>query len=175
MTPTRLGAGDRLRIEAALLRVDWVLDGRVPWRVRRQLKGELRTNLLEAAGSVGTQVAIRQLGNLQELGVSYLDVHRGRIDVRRGGWAAVITYASIQLLAVAVFLAFNAGLFAGGGRGGGYEVLPGLGPFAGSVHEGRMAFTFEFLSPAHLALMLIAFVVGSRAWRLLNVGRAPRK
>jgi hypothetical protein len=119
MKPTRLGAGDRLRIEAALLRIDWVLDGRVPWRVRRQLKGELRTNLLEAAGSVGTQAGIRQLGSLQELGASYLDVHRGRVDVRRGGWAAVITYPSIQVLAVAVFLAFNAGLFAGGGHGGG--------------------------------------------------------
>jgi hypothetical protein len=170
MNQTRLGVGNRLRIELALLRIDWVLDGRVPWRVRRQVKGELRTNLLAAADSVGTEAAIRQLGSLGELGASYLDVHRGRVDVRRGVSAAVITYAAVQVLAVAVFLAFQAGIFAGGGRGGGYELLPGFGPFAGTVNQGHMVFTFEFLSAAHLMLMLIAFLIGSHTWRLLRRG-----
>lgn len=170
MNQTRLGVGDRLRIELALLRVDWVLDGRVPWRVRGQLKGELRANLLAAADSVGTKPAIHQLGNLQDLGASYLGINRGRVDVRGGVWAAVITYAAIQVLAIAVFFAFQAGLLAGGGRGGGYQLLPGFGPFAGTVNQGRMVFSFEILSPAHLILMLSAFLIGGRAWRLLRRG-----
>ena len=159
--------GDRLRIELAILRIDWELDGRIPWRVRRRLKSELRSNLIAAAESVGAKAAVSQLGDLRALATSYLDIYRGRVDARRGAWAAVITYAAIQVLAVAVFLAFQSGIVAGGGHGGSYELLPGFGPFQGSVNHG---YEMEILSPAHLVLMAAAFVIGSRAWRALPHG-----
>jgi len=107
---------------------------------------------------------VTQLGDLRALGASYLEIYRGRVDARRGAWAAVITYAAIQVLAVAVFLAFQSGIVAGGGLGGSYELLPGFGPFQGSVNHG---YEMEILSPAHLVLMLAAFLIGSRAWRVL--------
>lgn len=169
MKQARLGFGDWLRMEWVMLRIDWTLEARVPWRVRRQLKSELRSNLRAASDSVGMKIAIQRLGNLEELGGSYLEVHRGRVNVRAGVWAAVLTYAAIQVVSIAVFRAFSAGIFEGGGRGGGgYEVLPGFGPFAGTVNQGHMVFTWLFLSPAHLLLMLAAFLIGSRAWRLVR-------
>jgi len=164
MNPPKLSFGDRLRIELAVLRIDWELDGRIPWRVRRRLKNELRSNLIAATESNGAKSAVSQLGDLRALGASYLEIYRGRVDARRGAWAAVITYAAIQVLAVAVFLAFQSGIVAGGGHGGSYELLAGFGPFQGSVNHG---YEMEILSPAHLVLMLAAFLIASRAWRVL--------
>jgi hypothetical protein len=164
MNQPKLTFGDRLRIELAILRIDWELDGRVPWRVRRRLKSELRSNLIAAAESTGAKAAVSQLGDLRALAASYLEIYRGRLDARRGTWAAVLTYAAIQVLAIAVFLAFQSGIVAGGGHGGSYELLPGFGPFQGSVNHG---FELEILSPAHLVLMAAAFLIGSRAWRAL--------
>lgn len=164
MNQPNLSFGDRLRIELAILRIDWELDGRIPWRIRRRLKNELRSNLVAAAESAGAKAAVSQLGDLGALGASYLEIYRGRLDVRRGAWAALITYVVVQVLAIAVFLAFQSGIVAGGGHGGSYELLPGFGPFQGSVNHG---FEMEVLSPAHLVLMAAAFVVGSRAWRAL--------
>lgn len=167
MNQPNLTLGDRLRIEMAILRIDWELDGRVPWRVRGRLKSELRSNLIAAAESSGAKAAVSQLGDLRALGASYLEIYRGRLDARRGAWAAVITYAAIQVLAIAVFLAFQSGIVAGGGHGGSYEVLPGFGPFQGSVNHG---FELEIFSRAHLVLMVAAFLIGSRAWRALPRG-----
>ena len=48
---------DRLRIELAVKRVDWELDGRVPRNRRRQIRNELRSNLIEAANEVGAEKA----------------------------------------------------------------------------------------------------------------------
>ena len=164
MNPPKLSFGDRLRIELAVLRIDWELDGRIPWRVRRRLKNELRSNLIAATESNGAKAAVSQLGDLRVLSASYLEIYRGRVDARRGAWAAVITYAAIQVLAIVVFLAFQSGIVVGGGHGGSYELLPGFGPFQGSVNHG---YEMEILSPAHLVLMLAAFLIGSRAWRVL--------
>jgi hypothetical protein len=159
---------DRLRLEAALMRVDWELDGRIPRRSRRQIKSELRANLIEAAQSVGMKAAIGQLGDLHQLGKSYLEVHRGRIDVRAGAWAALVTYVAIQVVASAVFIAFQSGVLSAGGHGAAYQFLNGFGPFDGSVGDGGKAFSMAIVTPAHLVLMLAAFVIGSRMWRLLR-------
>jgi hypothetical protein len=154
---------DRLRIELAVRRVDWVLDGRVPMAKRRQIRSELRSNLIEAAEEVGANDAVRQLGDLRALAVSYLELYRGRFDLRAGSYWAVITYAAIQALGIALSIAFHAGVAAGGSHGGSYsfELWPGFGPFAGSASAGGSSFMMLILSPAHVLLMLLAFVVGS--------------
>lgn len=154
---------DRLRIELAVRRVDWVLDGRVPMAKRRQIRSELRSNLIEAAEEVGANDAVRQLGDLRALAVSYLELYRGRFDLRAGSYWAVITYAAIQALGIALSIAFHAGVAAGGSHGGSYsfELWPGFGPFAGSASAGASSFMMLILSPAHVLLMLLAFVVGS--------------
>jgi hypothetical protein len=154
---------DRLRIELVVRRLDYVLDGRVPMARRRQIRNELRSNLIEAAQQVGAEQAIRQLGDLKALAHSYLELYRGRFDFQAGSWAAVATYAAIQLLAIILLLAFHAGVAAGGAHAGSYsfEFWNGFGPFAGSVSANGSSFVMLMLSPAHVLLMLVAFVIGS--------------
>jgi hypothetical protein len=168
MKEEKFPMADRLRLEAALLRVDWELDGRIPGRVRRQIKDELRANLSEAARVVGMKAAIRQLGDLRALGASYLEVYRGRMDLRAGFTAAFVAYVAVQVIAFAVFFAFQGGVLSSGGHSAAYDFLNGFGPFGGSVGAGGRSFEVTILTPAHLVVMLAAFVIGSRIWRLLR-------
>jgi len=162
-----LKMGDRVRIELAVRRVDWVLDGRVPWRRRRQIRDELRANLYEAARDVGAVRAVNHLGDLRTLGRTYLDMYRGRFDFRIGTWAAIAAYAAIQVVSIAVFFAFVAGLAAAHGQGASYSFWAGLGPFGGAVlGPSPGGFEFVLASPAHLLLMAAAFTIGS-TYRLL--------
>lgn len=155
---------DRARIRWALLRVDYVLDARVPRGRRREIRNELRSNLMEAAGRVGAEAAVRQLGDLNELAKSYLEVYRGRWDFRAGSLAAVLMYAAIQVVGLAIFAGFSTGIFAGGGHSASYSFWNGFGPFGGNAST--HSFGVLILSPAHLLLMAVAFVVGS-AHRLI--------
>ena len=158
-----LSMKDRLRIELLVRRVDYVLDGRVPMAKRRQIRTELRSNLIEAAQDVGIDKAIQQLGDIKALAHSYLELYRGRFDFQAGSWAAVATYAAIQVLAIVLMLAFHAGVAAGGAHTGSYsfEFWNGFGPFAGSVSANGSGFEMLLVSPAHLLLMMVAFVIGS--------------
>ena len=154
---------DRARIEIAVRTVDWHLDGRVPRARRRQILNELRSNLGEAAQEVGSEQAVRQLGNLKAFANSYLELYRGRFDVRAGAFWAFVTYAAIQVLGIALFFAFRAGVAAGGAHGGSYsfELWPGFGPFAGKVSAGGNTFEVLLASPAHVLMVWVAFMVGS--------------
>lgn len=155
---------DRARIEWAVLRVDFDLDARVPRARRRQIRNELRSNLVAAAANVGASVAVRQLGDLHKLAMSYVDVYRGRWDFRAGSWAAVVTYAAVQVIAFAIFVGFSSGVLAGGGHSASYTFWDGFGPFGGSASA--HSFQLLILSPAHVLLMAVAFFVAS-AHRLI--------
>jgi hypothetical protein len=168
MNQEPLSKKDRMHIELAVKKIDWELDGRIPRARRRQILNELRSNLTEAAQHVGGEQAVRQLGDLKTLANSYRELYRTRFDARAGTYWAVISYFVIQVLGVALFLAFRAGVAAGGAHGASYsfEFWPtvtgaGFGPFAGKV--GADGNTFEILigSPAHLLIIAIAFAIGS--------------
>ena len=165
---------DRMKIELAVRKIDWELDGRVPRARRRQIFNELRSNLTEAAEHVGVEQAVHQLGDLKALADSYLELYRSRFDIRAGAFWAFIAYAGIQGVGFALFLAFRAGVVAGGARGATYsfELWPGFGPFAGQV--GADGNTFEVLlgSPAHLLIVLLAFAIGS-TYRSVLTRRRP--
>jgi hypothetical protein len=163
MNQQALSMKDRLRIELAVRRVDYALDGRVPMAKRRQIRSELRSNLIEAAKEVGAENAVRQLGDLRTLSQSYLDLYRGRFDFKVGSYWAVVTYAVIQIMEVALVIAFHAGVATGGANSGTYsfQFWDGFGPFAGSVSGSGSSFVMLLLSPAHVLLMLVAFMIGS--------------
>jgi hypothetical protein len=167
MTEKELMRKDRVRIELAVRRVDYKLDGRVPWRRRRQIRAELRSNLSEAARDVGAEAAVHQLGDLNELAASYLELYRGRFDFRVGAYWGLATYALIQIIGIAVIIAFHAGVAATGSHSGTYsfQLWNGFGPYAGSV-TGNSGFEMTIGSPAHVVLVLIAMAVGS-TYRLI--------
>ena len=157
---------DRVRVEWAVQRVDFMLDARVPRARRRQIRNELRSNITEAARQAGARAAVRQLGDLHSLAASYLDVYRGRFDFRAGSWAAIATYAALQVLSLAIFFAFSSGVIAAGGHGASYSLSDGFGPFGGSASS--HGFELLFLSPAHIVLMAVAFVIGSAHRQILR-------
>jgi hypothetical protein len=169
---------DRMRIELAVRKIDWELDGRMPRARKRQILNELRSNLAEAAQHVGAEQAVHQLGDLKALGNSYLELYRSRFDARAGAFWAFISYAAIQLLGFALFLGFRAGVLAAGAHGASYSFElwsgfgSGFGPFAGKV--GADGNTFELLigSPAHLLIVALAFAIGSTYRGLLTRRRA---
>jgi hypothetical protein len=163
MNQPALTKKDRLRLEVAVRSVDWELDGRVPRARRRQIRNELRSNLTEAAQQVGAENAVRQLGDIKALANSYLELYRARFDVRAGAFWAVITYLAIQVLGLALLIAFSAGVAAGGSHGASYsfEFWRGFGPFAGKVGAGGNTFEVLIGSPAHILLVLIGFMIGS--------------
>ena len=158
-----LGRKDRLRVEMAVRRVDFRLDGRVPRAKRQQIRGELRSNLLEAARDVGAQEAVRQLGDLDALTKSYLDLYRGRFDFQAGSWTAAATYAAIQVVGIVLIIAFHAGVAAAGGHGANYsiEFWSAWGPYSGSVSGDGTRFMMTIGSPVHALLVLVAFAIGS--------------
>ena len=163
MNQQALTKKDRLRIELAVRTVDWELDGRVPMARRRQIRNELRSNLIEAAKEVGAENAVRQLGDLRALADSYLELYRGRFDFRAGAFWAFLAYVAIQALGFALFIAFHAGVAAGGSHGGSYsfEFWPGFGPFAGKVSASGNTFEVLLASPAHVLMVWVAFLIGS--------------
>jgi hypothetical protein len=154
---------DRLRIELAVRRVDYALDGRVRMAKRRQIRNELRSNLIEAAKEVGAENAVRQLGDLRALSQSYLELYRGRFDFKVGSYWAIVAYAAIQVLEIALLIAFHAGVDTSGAQSGTYsfQFWDGFGPFAGSVSGNGSSFVMLMLSPAHVLLMIVAFLIGS--------------
>ncbi len=163
MNQQALTMRDRLRIELAVRRVDYALDGRVPMAKRRQIRNELRSNLVEAAKEVGAENAVQQLGDLRALADSYLELYRGRFDFRLGSVWAIVTYAALQVMGIALLIAFHAGVAAAGSHSGTYsfELWPGFGPFAGKASASGNSFEILLLSPAHMLLMLVAFTAGS--------------
>jgi len=160
---TALSKKDRILIELTVRRIDFKLDGRVPWRKRRQVRDELRANLLEAARDKGAAVAVKDVGSLHAIADSYLDVYRGRFDFQTGSYWALAMYAAIQIVGIAVIVAFHAGVAATGTHSGtfSFNVWNGFGPYSGSVSGNGQSFEMTIASPAHMALMLVAFAIGS--------------
>lgn len=154
-----------LRIETAIRRLDWRLEGRVPRRRRRQIRRELRANLAEAAADFGEVEALRRLGDLRELAREYLDAETGRLNLRVGAYAAVVALAGLQLAGILLLHGFQAGLEAAGGSGPAHFSLWPLS-FETAPEDGVL-FTATVAWPALVGFPLLAFLVWSRAWRLL--------
>lgn len=151
---------DMLWIDLAVHRVDWTLDARVSRAKRREIRDELRANLVAAAQKVGAREAVRQLGDLDALARSYVEVYRSPWDFRAGTWAMAITYFVLGILSLIIFFAFSAGVSARGGHPASYSIWSWFGPFQGSA--ATHGFEITLGSPAHLVLMAIAFLIGSR-------------
>jgi hypothetical protein len=165
---------DRCRIERAVWVVDtWI--GDLPRRRRREIREELRANMLASAEEVGAREAVRRLGPLQRLAVGYLDAEFGDVSPRPN-WVRGVTWAlavEIVLLA-AIFAGMNGYTSAldAARASGTYDWSP-LGPLGPQYTETRslgqfdgFAIEFDFVSLlASIGVLLLVFVVAGRTWR----------
>ncbi|MFW5470144.1 hypothetical protein ACOCJ4_08880 [Knoellia sp. CPCC 206435] len=167
---------DRLRIENALLRYDFWLEMRgVRGSRRRELRRELRANLVEASADVGTTRALFGIGSPKELAHAANDGDPTRPRWSQGAvWASgVFTLVLFSLMFTAT--AFTAGVEASGVTGETVRgfVFPWFGiDFAARVEPDGRGFAVgaggSFVPV--VGLPLLTFVVVSKAWRVLSRG-----
>lgn len=164
----RLRPTDVLRREWYLLRLSWHMQDH-PGREEKRIRRELRAALTLAAADVGMTQAVRDLGHPMVLAESY------RADLGRPlpRWTAGAVSATLA----AAFLLYLAGAYAVGTL----DTLEALGggtltryPLGGETTftVADDAFRVESTVGAPgvllvLAVGLVAFVLGSRLWRVL--------
>jgi hypothetical protein len=173
-SPVQLSTGvdtprlrQRARANWFVWRVDHHLDGRMPRRRRREIRQELRANLAASAQDHGLQGAIDRLGHPATLAAGYVEATGSPVRWRTGALSAVAMFAVLHALTLTFHIAFTHGAAVVGGDDASfsyaYEIAPGWGPLVGSGN----APTFEvlLLSPTHLTVITIAWLLGSRIWR----------
>jgi len=168
---------DRLRVERAVLTLDtWI--GDLPRRRRRDVRRELRADLLASAADVGAREAVRRLGPLRRLGLDYLDAEFGELRPRPNGlhglaWG-IAAGALLVTSMVAGSEAYSSGLrsaHAGAGTYG-HRLAP-WGPryietYPASGADPTIAWEFDGgMILLWLAVILVAVVVGGRSWRAI--------
>jgi hypothetical protein len=99
MTGILNAVGERARIEGTLLRMTWKLRATTSPRRRRQIRRELRAHLLAASGDVGSEEAVRRLGDLEALAEEYAEAERGLPSEPRYG-AGLIAAIVVWVLVV---------------------------------------------------------------------------
>lgn len=162
---------DTIRLESWLTRYDFWLDSRgVPLGVRSALGKEMRANLTEAAADVGLAEALAGVGEPRRLADEAAEV---AVDPTRPTWLSGVMAALTALAAYAVVIALAAVSFFQGVIASGVDhevegrllVAPGLRVLAQESSEAISLGLegFAWLAPALAAL---AFVLGSRLWRL---------
>lgn len=176
---TDLSVLDRLRIE----RVVWTLDQRLidlPRATRIAHRRDLRTNLVDAAGDVGTTAALRDLGDASALAEDYQDAALGSGPRASYSRAGIFFFTTVLVLTSLFFDAaegFGAGVLAADPDASGTFRWSGI-PFlqtdviatasAGDVQIVGGAFT-----PLTYLLLLVGAVLVGRLWRALPRRRRP--
>ncbi|MCC5949777.1 MAG: hypothetical protein JJT89_15095 [Nitriliruptoraceae bacterium] len=165
--PDTPGLRDRLRARWFVWRVDASLDGRMPRRRRREIRRELRANLAASAQDHGMRGAIERLGHPTTLARGYVEGTDQRVRWRTGVLAALGTFTVLYLLTLFFLVAFSLGATEVAGSevsfSYAYEVAPGWGPLVGAGEQ--TSFEVLLLSPFHLILIALAWVLGARIWR----------
>jgi hypothetical protein len=165
---------DRVRIERAVFAYDWWLDLRgVPWRRRRDLRAELRSNLRDAASRTCARTAVAALGSTRQMAA---EAHPE--DPTRPRWTAG-TLSGAAALGVALLAALLATLaWADGAMSadpeapvrGSVTLLPGSSVEYTPLAEGFAVSSSVGWLP--VALGLLVFVAVARPWRGLARDRA---
>ncbi|WP_345472521.1 hypothetical protein QMQ05_01840 [Glutamicibacter ectropisis] len=168
---SNLGIWDSVARERYLFMVDLHLDGRVPTRTRKQILADLRNAIDVEAGRTSLSEALEGLGRPNELASSYAE----GTDRSRPLWTVGVVAALGILLVYWVFLClYTFGMLAVVTQVGGefsahfffVEVMAfSQNESVGIGWAGGAALWFP------LMLAFIAFISGSRAWRMLGSRR----
>lgn len=165
---------DRIRLEYAIQRYDFWLDVRgVPWRQRRELRRELRTNLHEASADVGMTRALFGIGSPKQLAHDALGSDPTRPRWGRAAIVAAWVFGLVVLGCVYTATVFTAGVEAAGVTGqtvsggafpwGGVEFMARVEPDGRGVAAGADNVQYYFFG-----LPLIAFLLVAQPWRALR-------
>lgn len=171
---------DSIRIHRTSLVLDYWMDVEgVPTRGRAQRRADLRANLTEASEQVGFPTARRRLGSLRELARA-----AAGDTTRRPRWV-VGTYAALTVLIVVAWVtllgatAWIDGALAAGVPGRRIEGHPFFLPWITAYVDNSgpdprpsvatLGFTGNLW--AIIAPTLVAFLLGSRIWRLVTQRR----
>jgi hypothetical protein len=165
------------RTELTVRRLDRRLRGAVPRSARRAIRRDVRANLELASRELGEREAIRRFGDIEGAASEYRAgfAREREFQPERGAWAAL--FVTVLLLAVTFARIPTFNLVDTFDRHTGattwsWEVWR-LWRFEGDVSDGTL-FEGTVYSYAYLVFALSAFVIWSRAWRLLRpLGDVP--
>jgi hypothetical protein len=170
MTPTKRPkspTSDQMRLDLFILRLEWHLEGGLRGRDRKSAVRSLRE---EVAGDPrGVKLALADLGSPSALAARYAD------DAPpRPLWSiGVVTAASALLVWWALFLCFTGGMLAAADHLAPAEATSTFAfvevtAFSGpdGIGIGWTSGVAWLLVPT--SLVLLAFILGSRSWRLLS-------
>ena len=159
-------AADRLRREWYLLRFDWAMED-YPRKPSKQIRRDLRADLVVASQEVGTTQAIRDLGRPTALADRYKD-ELGRPLPRyySGAVAAALAVGFILYLAVAYSVGTLDALEAMGGGSVTTHSLGAATTFTSTADEisVQTQITWQWAT-LYVSIAVVTFLVGSRIWR----------
>ena len=164
---------DRFRIETAILRYDFWLEMRgVRGRRRRDLRRELRANLIEARADVGTTRALFGIGSSKELAYAATDSDPSRPRWSQGALWAALVFGVVVFGCMFTAIAFTAGVEASGvsGQTARGFVFPWFGvDYSARVEPGRSyAAGAGGVGMYFLGLPVLVFLLVAQPWRLLR-------
>lgn len=169
MTRTSATFTDRLRWDWFFIRFSWHMQD-YPGREYRRIRRELRAEITAAAADVGMVAALRDLGHPRVLAERYKAELPTRLPrYATGAVAAGLTVGALMYLHLAYTLGVIDTLESVGG--GSFTSAP-FGT-ATTVNVSGSGFDITLTSTATtwlvaLGIGLVAFVLGSRLWRVLR-------
>jgi hypothetical protein len=166
-----------LAIELTVWRIDRRLRRDVPFSARRAIRSDVRANLQAAANELGTEEALRRFGDMPKVAEEYRTAaaRPDAVRVDRGVRAALLTLVALLVLTlvriptlgmVTTFDAFT-------NEQEWHVQLWRLGELSGDIAT-RTLFEATVYSYAFILFPVLAFLVGSRAWRYLAHQRHGR-
>lgn len=164
-----MSALDWIRIRRTMLAYDYWMDVEgVSGRGRKQLRAELVGNLTDATAAVGFPAARRSLGSVRALAAAAAPDRDSRPRWVVGTYAAIVVFAIAAFATLGMTTAWADGVLAAGGSTIDVTGHPVFLPWAQiTVHKGEHLQILAAINPLSILLpMLLAFVLGSRIWRL---------
>lgn len=171
MSTSSISVLDRLRLELAVADYDARLDlAGVPGRTRRDLRRELRANLIDSARAKGVRAALTGLGSPWALAA---EDARAVCDPSRPAWSLGITCGLTAALLYVFSFAWQVFGFLDGARAvaSAGQVTGGLTLYPGSriVHEwgpDGLSAQLSFSPWPPLVLWVVVALIVARVWRL---------
>ena len=168
-TSPSLRLPDRARREVFLMRVSWAMQD-YPSKAFRGIKRELRAEITAAAAQVGMRQAITDLGHPRALAEGYTaELGRRLPRYATGAVAAVLAVGALAYLATAYAVGTLDAIEAMGGGSVTTYPLGAVATFTRTATELSVETTMSWQGALlHGVTATVAFVLGSRLWRLLG-------